>query len=53
MNIIGMLPTVLGYVAAILGLLILGKWLLQLVQHISDEDYEEVRYVNREYKDKK
>jgi len=43
---IEMLPKLLGYVLFIIFLIIVAKWLIQLVQQVSDEDYEEVRYVN-------
>ncbi len=45
--ILGMLPTLLGYLAVIVGLLLFAKWFLQEIARICDEDYEEIQYVNK------
>ena len=44
--ILGMLPTLLMFLAVIVFLLIFAKWFLQEIARICDEDYDEIRYVN-------
>ncbi len=45
--ILGMLPTLLMFLAVIVFLLIFAKWFLQEIARICDEDYEDIQYVNK------